>query len=40
MNLHSMVKTPEVNYVQGLQQLKHKHAAEFKRKEKKRIKQT
>ena len=35
MNLHSMVKTPEANYVQELQKLKHKHAAEFKRKEKK-----
>ena len=36
MNLHSMVKTP----VQELQKLKHKHAAEFKRKEEKRIMQT
>ena len=35
MNLHSMVKTPEANYVQELQKLKHEHAAEFKREEKK-----
>ena len=35
MNMHSMVKTPEANYVQELQKFKNKHAAEFKGKEKK-----
>ena len=35
MNMHSMVKTPEANYVQEFQRFKDKHAAEFKRQEKK-----
>ena len=39
MNMHSMVKTSEPNYVQEFQKFKDKHAAEFKRKEK-RIMQT